>query len=356
MAVLALTLCLHAADPAVEVTLVDGATRTGRVVVAGARGGVLLETPDGALHALAADRVARRRLTGGRFEPWPPRRTGEELLAELGRGARLTVTPHFVIASTATPAATGEVADLLEEVQAGFRAAFGGDAPLPRPRRALPVLVFGDRAAFEAYASDATRFGGTAPAGSRGFYDPVSNRVALFEPGEDDPDPPDLGTVAHEATHQLAYNCGLHARLADNPMWLTEGVATLAESTGRGRRRPGVWRGFDARPAARAAEFRRFLAARDADPSLRDTNPLEKLIGTDALFLDARTARGAYAVAWALTDMLRRRAPAAFAAYLRELSDLPPLAQGSVAGRLATFRRHFGTDLDAIWRTMRSRR
>ena len=35
-----------------------------------------------------------------------------------------------------------------------------------------------------------------------------------------------VATIIHEATHQLAYNSGMQRRYADNPMWVSEGLAT----------------------------------------------------------------------------------------------------------------------------------
>ena len=37
-------------------------------------------------------------------------------------------------------------------------------------------------------------------------------------------------TIVHEAVHQLAYNSTLQRRMADNPYWVSEGLATYFES------------------------------------------------------------------------------------------------------------------------------
>ena len=34
-----------------------------------------------------------------------------------------------------------------------------------------------------------------------------------------------VATIIHEATHQIAFNSGLQRRFADNPLWLSEGLA-----------------------------------------------------------------------------------------------------------------------------------
>ena len=39
-----------------------------------------------------------------------------------------------------------------------------------------------------------------------------------------------IATLVHEATHQLAFNAGLHVRLSPTPVWLSEGIATYFET------------------------------------------------------------------------------------------------------------------------------
>src|SRR5436190_8860041 len=39
-------------------------------------------------------------------------------------------------------------------------------------------------------------------------------------------------TMIHEATHQVAFNTGLHSRIGENPRWVVEGLATVFEAPG----------------------------------------------------------------------------------------------------------------------------
>ena len=39
-----------------------------------------------------------------------------------------------------------------------------------------------------------------------------------------------VSTIVHEATHQIAFNSGLHQRLSDCPKWFSEGVAMYCET------------------------------------------------------------------------------------------------------------------------------
>ena len=365
MPVAPLLALLFAAPPAEAVTWTGDAgpiTTVGRVVVEGGDGGVLLEGRDGALHAIAAARLLERTPTGEPFAPLNGAELAAALAEDLGPGAATRVTPRFAIASTASPDFTAWAGDLLEAVHAGFVEEFAPPRPLAA---ALPVLILKDRAAFEAFAArpdQAAR--GVNPTLSQGYYDPVSNRIVLYD-FAGSPSPlggahrgsireraanrqANVATVAHEAVHQLAYNAGLHARLADNPVWLTEGLAMQAEATDR--RAPLGWRGFDGGVnPARSRAFREALAARRRDRRLRDANPLPALLGSDAVFADPAVAAAAYAASWALVRHLRAERPEAFAAYLTDLAALPPLAPASEENRLAAFRQRFGDDLDALW-------
>ena len=64
---------------------------------------------------------------------------------------------------------------------------------------------------------------------------PTSNRVFLFDvtagtSGVDWSENAD--TIIHEATHQTAYNVGIHRRFTAAPRWLVEGLATMFEARG----------------------------------------------------------------------------------------------------------------------------
>ena len=142
-----------------------------------------------------------------------------------------------------------------------------------------------------------------------------------------------VATVIHEATHQIAFNCGLSARYADIPLWLCEGMAVYFEapdlSTTRG------WRGIGRVNYARLARFR------DNLPNWHDDS-LESLVATDRRFRNPRTAVDAYADAWALNYYLIKFEPDAYAAYLKNLAQKKPLLEDTPATRLAEFRQHFG--------------
>src|SRR5690606_3637057 len=101
---------------------------------------------------------------------------------------------------------------------------------------------------------------------------------------------PLVATIVHEATHQIAFNCGLQKRFADNPVWLAEGLAMYCETPDLSSR--SSWSGFGNVNYARWDLYRK--NANDGK-----VGTLRSLIIDDDRFRNPRTAVDAYAEAWA---------------------------------------------------------
>ena len=127
-----------------------------------------------------------------------------------------------------------------------------------------------------------------------------------------------VATVIHEATHQIAFNCGLQTRFADIPLWVSEGVAVYFEAPDFSNSKG--WRTIGEVNRPRLGAFRQY-AGRRTNGSLRS------LIADDKRFRDPRQAADAYAEAWALNYFLIRQKPKEYAAYLQELKDLTQSAR-----------------------------
>jgi hypothetical protein len=145
-----------------------------------------------------------------------------------------------------------------------------------------------------------------------------------------------VANVIHEATHQLAFNRGLHRRLADIPLWVAEGLAVYFETPDL--RSDKGWRTIGAVNRGRLATFNRYLAERPA-------TSLESLVVDDKRFRDAKLALPAYAEAWALNHFLLTRRTNQYAAYMKKLAEKDPLVWDTPVERLGEFRAAFGDDL-----------
>ncbi len=335
----------------------------GRVLVEGQDGSLLLQTRDGVIWVVQADELRWRDQDTVPFAPLDRETLGQRLLAQLPAGFQLHTTDHYVVAYNTSTAYARWCATLLERLhRAYFRFWEKRGFELRRPEFPLPVIVFDDRGDYAAFSRDEL---GEAASAVIGYYNFRTNHMVMFDltglaqpsrtrrrrfsssqirqllaqPGSER----NVATIVHEATHQLAYNTGLHTRYAVNPFWLAEGLAIYFESPDL--KNASGWRTIGRVNRFRLAEFRRNASQRAADR-------LEQLLTDDSLFRNARTAPAAYADAWALTYYLFRRRPKDFVAYLKEMSKLEPLEELTAKERLKQFRKYFGADLEQLDRDL----
>ena len=143
-----------------------------------------------------------------------------------------------------------------------------------------------------------------------------------------------VATIVHEATHQIAFNCGLHTRLSDCPAVVQRGDRHVLRDA-RPAERQGLERHRGGQPIRGSEQFQQYLRRRPADS-------LETLIRDDKRFRDAKQGLDAYAEAWALTYFLIRQQPKEYIAYLKMLSQKKPLLTDSPEKRIEEFRGVFG--------------
>jgi len=332
-----------------------GARRVeGELLVEAADGGALVETADGRLELVQPDVIAGREALATAAEPLAPKELARQVLAGLPSGFDVVVTRHYIVCYDTSRGYAQWCASLFERLHDAF-INFWRQAglDLAGPQRPLVVVVFADRERYEAFAA-----GDLGAAADRvvGYYNLLSNRVTTFDlTGRDGPggrggaagragieilaSPAASGlvsTLIHEATHQMAFNSGLHRRLAPVPLWLSEGVAAYFETPDLGSGRG--WRGIGAVNRPRAE---RFLAS--ARPG-----KLGPIVTDDAPFRDPDSALDAYAGGWALTAFLVQTRKAEFVRYLQIIAAKPPLAADSADQRRADFVAAFGVEPEAL--------
>ena len=201
------------------------------------------------------------------------------------------------------------------------------------PEFPLVAIVFPDQARFVEYCKTERM---PVQPGLVGYYFPASNRVAMYQrPNSDDVD----GTVIHEATHQIAFNTGVHSRLADHPKWVVEGLAMVFESEGV-RSRQGHSSSIDRVNRERYLWFQEYRKSRRAE------NSLVTLVSENQSF--DKSTLDAYSEAWALTFFLLETRPADYAKFLKILAARKPLIPYNSESRLADFTAVFGKDLKEL--------
>jgi hypothetical protein len=227
----------------------------------------------------------------------------------------------------------GEWSQRFDELYRSFKMFFGVRGfQLREPEFPLVAVILGSKDDLYRFAR---REKTNLQPGILGYYSPRSNRVAMYDVTAGKSAAAwhaNAETIIHEATHQTAFNTGVHSRFAQPPVWVAEGLGTLFEAR-------GVWDPRSSGSQAdkvnrdRLTQFRGFLAK-------HKTETLVQLVTNDKLF---RThADMAYAEAWALTYFLSQTRPGKYSEYLARTAQRPQFEKYSSTQRVADFTAVFG--------------
>jgi hypothetical protein len=350
----------------------DGASQkvVGTVLSEAVDGGVLLKDRSGVLWGITSEELQERRSDNEAFKLYDADALATVLTHELSPGFRVHTTRHYVICYNTSQSYARWCGALFERLYLAFTNYWRQrGVEIQDPQGPLVALVFDDRNSYGSYAR--AELGNALPA-IIGYYSLRTNRVTMYDLTGADRLPQNaritsadhinrilsrpqaertVATIVHEATHQLAFNCGLQTRYADIPLWVSEGIAVFFETPDLKSKRG--WRNIGDINRVRFAEFGRYLANRPADS-------LETLLSSDERFRNTAEISKAYAESWALTYFLLRKHRASFVAYLKKLSEKPRLIYDTPEQRLKDFQEVFGDDLQRLdaefVRTMRSLR
>lgn len=394
--ILSLLLCLcfvgvaEAGYPVVEMT-VGTATYEGRILAAD-KFTCWLAQQDGQVRRLSLGEVSSFRNRPGDFKPFTASQLRQTLREDLESGnGRKTAIEIEVIGSHVVAASPGRAHKYCQLLDATSRAFNGytGRRSLPVKRIEFPLaaIIFPSWEQFRIYAEA----DGVKPSSSlRGYYNPLTNRIALYDgtppstallaPGATaGPDylsvkrlekPSQLAapfhveqsdatcpvsqvlgshfaalsgadltdTLVHEAIHQLAFNTGLHNRFGEEPRWLVEGFAMVLESESN-------LQDNRSENAGDRVDLERYLTFQQS-VSKRSKGALASLIGSEEMFLT--NPLGAYAEAWALSFFLTETRSSRYADYLKRLARRDRLSAYSTADRIKDFQEAFGADVPSI--------
>ena len=279
-------------------------------------------------------------------EPFVPA-TADEMADSLYAGPfrdfALERTDNYLLFYQSTPAFAQASGNLLESLLKGLLTQLRAKGfAVDEPEFPLVAVIFRDEAAFRAYRG--------VPKDVRAYYDVVSNHIVFYQTSASDEEAPDVAarrrpqTVAHEGTHQLLQNVGVQPRLASWPMWLVEGLAEFFAPTTVGK--DGSWDGGNKINPFHMATLRDLQ-----DPLTyqlsgvgarfeRNQRPLA-IPTVQALVTSENLSPIDYALAWALTYYLVNARGDAFIDYLKQMSQIEPLAVISPSEHLAAFCRAF---------------
>lgn len=298
------------------------------------RTNMCLMSRDGAYHIFANKTAKNSRKVKRDFFPYTSVEMKQNIRKEFGHSFEVSSSEHFVVVH---PKGGREWADRMESLYRTFISSMRvRGITLAKPQVTMVAVVFRNRGEYAKYFADRGR---DRPANTLGHYEEDSNRVYLFDDGGS---VTNMQTVIHEATHQTAYNVGVHQRRAEQPRWLVEGLAMMFETPGMREAWSTQSRGSRVNQY-RLDYFREYLERRPADALVR-------LIANDQSF--RATALDAYAEAWVLSFYLFETRSHDYSRYLARVASRPPFSVYSDRARVADFRSAFGEDLQVIERQM----
>jgi hypothetical protein len=331
----------------------------GKVLLTATDGGVMLQGADGQIYNIVPEELLAHKEDDEPFVPLTNVELRQQLLAELPPGFDTHTTAHYIIAYNTSRAYAQWAGALFERLYSAFtnfwthRGFKLHDAQTP-----LVVIVYADRQTYAKQTAD--EIGGNSGR-VIGYYSLQTNRVKTYDLSgleslkqgntkrADSSQVNELlsrpeatsmvSTVIHEATHQIAFNCGLQQRFADIPVWLSEGLAMYFEtpdlSYGKG------WRTIGEVNQPRLDQFQKYMQHRPPDA-------IVTLIADDRRFRSPTGALDAYGEAWSLNYFLIRQKPKEYLAYVERLAKKRPLIGDEPSERLADFKACFGNDLAAL--------
>jgi Protein of unknown function (DUF1570) len=298
---------------------------------------VFLLARDGQMWEFAPSQAQSYSKSSSTFQAYSQAEMRGQLMREFGNKFEVSGNGHYLVVH---PAGQKDLwAPRFEELYRSFVHYFNTRAFRPSsPRFPMVAVVYPRQADFQRAA---TADGSRNVKNMLGYYSPKTNRIVLYDAtaGRAGLDwGTNADTIIHEATHQMAFNAGMHNRFGETPQWVCEGLATMFEAR-------GVWNGrvhhnvSDRVNRLQLAAYRRYQTR-------RSKNALAEMVGSDRAF--DKDTEGAYAEAWALSFFLSEQEPRKYVRYLMKTAAVQDFTLYPAPQRLKDFTDAFGGNLGLL--------
>lgn len=293
---------------------------------------------DGRLWSVPNAQAKAARQISPKFRSYTVMELREQLTRELGKSFEVTGMGHYLVAHPRGQKDPWSAR--FEDLYRHFIHYFSVRGFKPKePEFPLVAIVWPSQQQYLQYAASQ---GDKIDTRVLGYYSPKSNRITLFDSagssGSGKAWHQSADVIIHEATHQTAFNTGVHRRFAETPRWVVEGLGTMFEA-------PGVWKSESNRRfqdrinRGRLRDFKHFSSTIQA-------GTLAEFVSSDRMF-SSEPAR-AYALAWSLSFYLVETQSQRYSDYLRITANRPAFEKYSSAARLADFTKVFGDNFPLL--------
>lgn len=183
-----------------------------------------------------------------------------------------------------------------------------------------------------------------------GYYSKISNRIITYDQSDGQGTRGNgwffnADTIIHEATHQTAFNTGVHSRYAPNSRWISEGLAMMFES-------PGVNNSMRYHRQSDRINRDRLIALKHYYSKNQLQGKLTSLVLRDDVFR-SDPLQG-YALAWGMTFYLSEKMPRQYQAFLKNDAKRSDFQNFDAKQRAAAFAKAFGSDFKSLEKRMKS--
>ena len=298
---------------------------------------VFLLARDGQMLEFNPSQAQNYSKSNGTFHAYSQAEMRGQLLQEFGNRFEVSGNGHYLVVH---PAGQKDLwAPRFEELYRSFVHYFNTRNFRPSsPRFPMVAIVYPRREDFERAAAAS---GVQNLQNVMGYYSPMTNRISLFDvtAGRGGQDwAINADTIIHEATHQMAFNAGMHNRFGQSPKWVCEGLATMFEAR-------GVWNGRIHHNLGDRINRNQLAAYRRYQPR-RNANAIAETVNSDRAF-DVNP-ESAYAEAWALSFFLSEQEPRRYVQYLMKTAAVKDFTLYPGPQRLKDFTDIFGGNLGLL--------
>ncbi len=304
----------------------------GRVIAVDSETMVLLRR-SGRMTMIPRERIEGAKTVSKTFKPYPAEAIRKSLQKEFGNKYQVSTTQHFIVVH---PIGDYQIwAMPFEKLYRRYINYFASrNVRLEEPQFPMVAVVLRTRNEFDRFLQRYHE----ANENILGYYSPRSNRIITYDHSDGQSEDEEwfftADTIVHEATHQTAFNTGLHTRFAPTPVWISEGLATMFEA-------PGVQNSLyhsKQRDRINYGRLNNLLEMYAKD--MVDETLIGNMVATDRLFESNPGA--AYALAWGLTFYLSETQPDRYVDFLKQDSTRSDWEDYPSRDRLEAFVRKFG--------------
>lgn len=302
---------------------------------------LMLFRRDGRISRLPVTDLQELQLVSSQYKPFDTEEFRQKLNREFGAKYQVSVTTDFVVVHP--HGSRQKWAQPFQDLYHRFRIYFESrGVKLSRPKSKMVAVVLRTRKEYDRFIKNYHR----TLNNTVGYYNPSSNRIITYDQGSEGRDWLNSSeTIVHEATHQTAYNTGIHRRYGNPPKWATEGLAQLFEAKGINNSQH-----FSRKSDRINKHCLQQLRAYYRQGKV--AGQIESLVLSDNLF--RRAPERAYTISWGLTFFLAESYPKEYASFLANDASREAFRSHSSSDRANDFAEHFGSSFENLEARMKT--